>query len=508
MRIQTFLLALLACALASPAVAQTSIDATKTGQAILPSGVAVPGPGFNRGIDACDDFNRASGTNMGPNWTEVQGDFGITANTGYAISTSNQYMIENNAVAGFAGSDMQVDFLPKVSGSNLIYVALISGYADLGNNVFIKVQDNNSDGLYDRVFFYGGINGSPWNIGSYFFDLATPTASGRMDVYFTGGGDVANLDIHNHTSGMVEHFESSGLLASGFIFGTQFGIGAFNSPAFDNYEVNGGCGGGGPGNVLVIAEGTDNFVDPEFHVIENNGGIGIDAVTLDISVIPGAFWDFDGAASFANALSPVLAPSTTYGGTVTWTYGPLYPNDPILTANFAPPLPPGQMIVFGADTDFFVSDPCPGSAFGAAPATMTAAFSGGTGCSAPYFTLSPVRSEASCGGGAGYVLSIVNLVAGAVTTLTTTGGTPGGPTFFAYSVAGGGPTAIVAGPCGPVTVDLSPPFTQLGPIPADPGGTATLSVGVPPGTSGVTVWAQAFDLASCTLSNGLMEVIG
>ena len=213
--------------LAAPSTLQSPVDAFAGGA--------------GRAIDACDDFDRAAGTNMGPDWNEVQGDFGILNNAGYGVAAGDQYMIHTSALAGVFGSDMAVDFLPDVQGRNGMSVALISGYADSLSNVFIKVEDGDSDGLYDKVVFLNGISGTPWNAGANTFSLATPTSSGRMSVFFTSGGDVANCDITNGTSGALEHFESSGLLSSGVIFGLQFGIGVRNSAAFDNYELNDGC---------------------------------------------------------------------------------------------------------------------------------------------------------------------------------------------------------------------------------------------------------------------------
>lgn len=88
------------------------------------------------------------------------------------------------------------------------------------------------------------------------------------------------------------------------------------------------------------------------------------------------------------------------------------------------------------------------------------------------------------------------------------GATPGGPVFIAYSLSGGGPTTVPVGPCGLLTAELSPPFSVLPPQAADPGGFMTLLVNVPGGAVGRTVWFQGLDLASCTLTNGVMAVVG
>ena len=105
-------------------------------------------------------------------------------------------------------------------------------------------------------------------------------------------------------------------------------------------------------------------------------------------------------------------------------------------------------------------------------------------------------------------LTVNNLVGGGTASLVTTGATPGGSVGVAFSTAGGGPTMLNAGPCGMVTVGLSNPITVAGVVPADAGGTATVTANVPAIATGVTVWFQALDLSSCVLSNGFAEVVG
>ena len=298
---------------------------------------------------ACDDFNRASGTNMGPDWNELKGDLAIIGDVGYGTMAGSQYMIHTQASAPYDSSKMSVDFLPDINGRTGQHVALIAGYADNVNTVYVKVQDDDSDGLYDQIYFVTGIDGATWSVSGS-SALATPTGSGRMTLSFTGAGDTARCDIQNDASGLLESFSVAGLLSAGVTLGTEFGIGVTNSASFDDFELNGGCNSG-----------------------------------------------------------PALA--------------------------------------------------------------------------------------------------VTNLVAGATTTLTLTNGTAGSPVYFAYSIAGAGPTSVNAGPCGMVDVALTNPIT-LPPVTADPAGTASISAPVPPGTSGTTVWFQAFDLGSCTLSNGLVEIVG
>jgi hypothetical protein len=217
----------------APLVAQNPIDATLP-NTFLPPAQQGSGNSGNRGTSASDDFNRADNPNMGPDWSEDTGDIEILSNQGHGV-VNRSLMVHTSAAAPYDTSSMSSTF--DTTGG-LVYVAMVAGYADLSNNVFVKVQDNNVDGLYDRVFFYFGNNGGAWNGASYYFDLATPTTSGTMHLSFSGGGDVAELVIDNDTSGSSETFSSDGLLAFAGSLGTGFGVGTYGGCYFDDWSVN------------------------------------------------------------------------------------------------------------------------------------------------------------------------------------------------------------------------------------------------------------------------------
>ena len=336
--------------------AQEPIDATLPDGVPTNTSIAQPFGGSARAGTASDDFNRAAGTNLGADWSEWNGDSGILNNELYGVLSSfNQNTIfHTSASCPYDQSTQSMDFLGAQPGTSLlVYNALIFGWDGFSENVFIKVQDNNSDGFYDRVFFYRGVNGGSWGQSPYFFDLATPgVTDGRMTAYFTNAGDTAVLELDYDYDGIPEETFSSDLVNTfSFLLGNSHGIGHFNAGTSDNWDLN----GGGPG-------------------------------------VP--------------------------------------------------------------------------------------------------------------------TLSVTNLVAGMTATASVTNATPGGLVYVGYSLAGPGPTMVPAGPCGSVTVDLSAPFVLLPPATADPGGAITISAPVPPGTTGVSVWAHAFDFASCTLTNSLALTIG
>jgi len=118
----------------------------------------------------------------------------------------------------------------------------------------------------------------------------------------------------------------------------------------------------------------------------------------------------------------------------------------------------------------------------------------------------PPILEITYGGGGPY-LQVNNLVAGAMASLDVSGATAFGSVQYGYSVTGGGPTLVPGGGCGVLSVDLSAPIRMAGSQTADANGDASLSAQVPAGTTGVMVWVQAFDVASCTLTNGVVQTI-
>jgi hypothetical protein len=200
-----------------------------------------------RATSACDDFNRANSASMGADWLEQTGDIEVSSNQGHGL-VNFSLMTHTNASSSYIGSTVSTRF---DHGGGLVYVATVAGYAGIYDNVFVKIQDNDIDGLYDRVFFYYGNSAGSWGQPSYYFDLAVPTLSGNMTMSFDATGDICYLDVENDMSGLTESFSSTGLLAVAGGLGTGFGIGTYGSAYFDDVNINGGCGAGGPAYAIT-----------------------------------------------------------------------------------------------------------------------------------------------------------------------------------------------------------------------------------------------------------------
>lgn len=188
---------------------------------------------------ASDDFNRPDSSNMGPDWSEQEGNTINENNMGKGSSGAWMmgWMYHTGFEGDYADSVQTIDFLANQGSEN---VAL---YAGLNPNtwgcVSCKLQDNDMDGWFDRVFFESAINAGNWGtLGvPVWYDLATPIQEGTMTLSFTNGGDTAVCEI-NGTANTPETFTADGILTFPYpIDGTNFGIGHYNYPYFDNWTA-------------------------------------------------------------------------------------------------------------------------------------------------------------------------------------------------------------------------------------------------------------------------------
>lgn len=186
-----------------------------------------------------DDFNRPNAPTLGSDWTDINGSFGINNNRGFAANAAHFITVHNTASISYAQAVCEIDCLANQQPPPLHYVGLAIGFQSSWESVFIKLQDNNGDGLYDRIFFWRAVNaGASWNAPSN-FDLAVPTSSARLRVYFTGNGDVAHAEIDRDFDGSFdEHFSLAGILASTMNIGSQVAVVTYGAPAFDNFCVS------------------------------------------------------------------------------------------------------------------------------------------------------------------------------------------------------------------------------------------------------------------------------
>ncbi len=252
-----------------------------------------------------DDFNRPDSTNMGPNWTERLGDMTILSDKGSSV-VFQSWMTHNSVTFNHVDSVQTIDFHPQPTGTETVAVALVCGDPLVNaNNILVKVQDNTGDGIYDSVFFYNGIAPQgAWGSSPYFFSLAVPTASGRMELSFSVDGDAAIAKIDRNFDGVWdEQFSTPGLIFSGLVIGTNYGISTFHDATYDNWTVNGGivntgsayCFGDGSGancpcsGFGIGGAGCANTASTGATLTgQGNAVLSGDTFQLDIVGVPGA----------------------------------------------------------------------------------------------------------------------------------------------------------------------------------------------------------------------------
>ena len=154
--VSSILLASASSALSAAPQAVTPIDATKVGPAAAALNAsspasALPGASALLGSTWTDDFNRADAATLGPDWLLQSGAFAVTSNRGASTAGGVQWVQHASASRSYETTVQSIDFF-AAPFAQVMFVALVAGVGASSDNIFVKVQDNTSDGLFDRVF--------------------------------------------------------------------------------------------------------------------------------------------------------------------------------------------------------------------------------------------------------------------------------------------------------------------------------------------------------------------
>lgn len=178
-----------------------------------------------------DDFDRASGTDLGPNWNEVSGDWQILANR--LAAPASGLLIFNGA--SFARPLVSAVAISQTTMTE--YAALISNYADPAHCVFVKVQGQNGTGAFNRAYFYYGYQGGPWpgmTGGPDNVELPTAFAAARIALQVLGS-EVTLLIDKDFDGSFEESFTRGGLPTA--LLGTGVGLGALGGIWIDSFSA-------------------------------------------------------------------------------------------------------------------------------------------------------------------------------------------------------------------------------------------------------------------------------
>jgi len=292
--------------------------------------------------DVLDDFNRASGTNMGPAWTEQAGNFSIAANVATGINSS--LMTYNDPL----GDHLCVDVINNGTGS-LQYVALVSGYADLSNNVFVKIQGYSQ--FTDVGFYFGnnGTNNAAWS-ETGFTSLAQPFTNARMTVHLMGDTIVVELD--SDFDGVPNQTYARGSIPVGLLGGGS-GLGAYGNALMDNFGVAAGSGSDAMGAAVAagaIATVGSEALDATLEAGAASAGEGPSErqIFALVSNVPAHACCPSGGTSVSSSAADIPDGFTVVGGVLvegTASVEPAVASADLPVASASAPLDPGTILI-------------------------------------------------------------------------------------------------------------------------------------------------------------------
>lgn len=189
-----------------------------------------------------DSFNRPDSATLGPKWTQQEATIGIEN-----FAATNPLATEGLAtLTGAAATQACLDI--HANGKVVQYAAIVLGYKDPKNNIFIKVQQSAASGMFDTAYFYYGNNGNNntvWNGGTF---SLTPFTQARIHAAIVGTEAVLEIDT-NLDNVPDQTFRAPEVpIAS---LGSGIGVGSYGHALMSNFATAAGpagppvSGGGG-----------------------------------------------------------------------------------------------------------------------------------------------------------------------------------------------------------------------------------------------------------------------
>jgi hypothetical protein len=175
-----------------------------------------------------DKFNRPNSTTLGSTWTERSAGLGIQNHRAANPSFKNALATYNGVESPSACVNVYAN------GATVQYVAIVLGYRNLKNNIFIKVQDNFASGKFTRAYAYRGNNGSGGDlVGNYYEDL---TPFQKAEIYVTWSGSTVKLLISTLFNNQAQQkFVIHGVSTAGL--GKRIGLAVYNGALADNFAI-------------------------------------------------------------------------------------------------------------------------------------------------------------------------------------------------------------------------------------------------------------------------------
>jgi hypothetical protein len=165
-------------------------------------------------LAAKDKFDREA---LGNKWGVPSGSLYINNNQLQGDSMSLGYFKKS-------GGATQAAAKVVLNGTDLQYGAVAVGDVATGNNIFVKIQQQNGSGMFEYGGFYVGNNS-----GVLFFSLDAPMAS-PATLTASLNGSVATMTIKSSSGTQSYQYDY------GTGFGTGGGLGTYGAVSLDNYK--------------------------------------------------------------------------------------------------------------------------------------------------------------------------------------------------------------------------------------------------------------------------------
>jgi hypothetical protein len=249
--------------------------------------------------DFRDSFNRPDGV-LGTDWITQVGSMsifnGVAQGTGNSLAT----------YAGLGSNSIEGD-ISLSAGGGYHFSAFVLNYGAGTNNLFIKVQDNNADGLFDTAGCYTGNNNGSGSFGLGFFNLAGTFNTAHLQVYVEHDRYVTLLLTRIDGGSGVQAYTCSGAPSPE---GGAVGIANGNGGRIDNVVVNrsfaqdsfnrpdgaiGAGWSGQAGNFELIGNIAEGGTTISFGLTMFNTGVS-NIVEGDVAINPAASGQYAGFA--------------------------------------------------------------------------------------------------------------------------------------------------------------------------------------------------------------------
>lgn len=225
---------------------------------------------------------------LGSDWYVQAGSFEIQQQ-----KASSRNVYPNLATYNSLGANQIEADISLSPGGGVQYAGLVLNYDEGVNNLFIKVQDNDGDGDFEKAACYTGNNGSSFGLG--IFDLDAPFSSAHMKVMVNCDREVFFSLTQIDGGATYQSYICSGApVAEGY----GVGIASFGGGRIDNFQIvqdfgdNFNRANGSLGTDWGVLDGGFAIVNKKAVGTAGNAravynGIGANRIEADVSLSPG-----------------------------------------------------------------------------------------------------------------------------------------------------------------------------------------------------------------------------